>query len=112
MLWERDQKEAQSKPAACNEAMKHIFARCCKKMAVQVCTSHNYANFYIFPCALLIALYDIGLIHVLITVYFRRLKINHDSHEFILGSGTVANRYKHTFLHCFSYLGKVLMRSL
>jgi hypothetical protein len=27
-------------------------------------------------------LYDIGLIHALITVYFRRLKINHDSHGF------------------------------
>jgi hypothetical protein len=24
-------------------------------------------------------------------VYFRRLKINHDTHEFILDSGTVAN---------------------
>jgi hypothetical protein len=28
---------------------------------------------------------------ILIGVYFRRLKINHDSHEFILESGTVAN---------------------
>jgi hypothetical protein len=27
----------------------------------------------------------------LIGVYFRRLKINHDFHEFILESGTVAN---------------------
>ncbi len=27
-------------------------------------------------------------------VYFRRLKINHDSHEFILESGTDANNYK------------------
>jgi hypothetical protein len=29
---------------------------------------------------------------ILIGVYFRRLKINHDSHEFILESGTVANK--------------------
>jgi hypothetical protein len=28
---------------------------------------------------------------ILIDVYFRRLKINHDCHEFILESGTVAN---------------------
>jgi hypothetical protein len=31
------------------------------------------------------------LIHNTDDVYFRRLKINHDSHEFILESGTVAN---------------------
>jgi hypothetical protein len=30
---------------------------------------------------------------ILIGVYFRRLKINHDSHEFILESGTIANIY-------------------
>jgi hypothetical protein len=34
---------------------------------------------------------------LLIAVYFRRIKINHDSHEFILESGTVANRYKEVF---------------
>jgi hypothetical protein len=28
---------------------------------------------------------------ILIDVFFYRLKINHDSHEFILESGTVAN---------------------
>jgi hypothetical protein len=32
---------------------------------------------------------------MLIYVYFRRLKINHDSHEFILESGTVANTTVH-----------------
>jgi hypothetical protein len=30
----------------------------------------------------------------MIVVYFRRLKINHDSHEFILESGTIANKAK------------------
>jgi hypothetical protein len=30
---------------------------------------------------------------VLTVVYFHRLKINHDSHEFILESGTVGNSY-------------------
>jgi hypothetical protein len=29
---------------------------------------------------------------ILINVYFRRLKINHDSREFILQSSTVANK--------------------
>jgi hypothetical protein len=28
---------------------------------------------------------------ILIVVYFHRLKINHESHKFILESGTVAN---------------------
>jgi hypothetical protein len=32
---------------------------------------------------------------ILIGVYFRRLKENHDSHEFILESRTVANKYVH-----------------
>ncbi len=30
---------------------------------------------------------------ILTVVYFHRLKINHDSHEFILESGTVTNKY-------------------
>ncbi len=34
-----------------------------------------------------------NLIITLTDAYFRRLKINHDMHEFILESGTVANRY-------------------
>jgi hypothetical protein len=32
-------------------------------------------------------------IEILTDVYFHRLKINHDSHEFILESGTVANSF-------------------
>jgi hypothetical protein len=33
----------------------------------------------------------IELSAILIIVYFHRLKINHESHEFILESGTIAN---------------------
>ncbi len=31
---------------------------------------------------------------------FRRLKINHDSHEFILESGTVTNMYEFEYFKC------------
>jgi hypothetical protein len=34
---------------------------------------------------------------MILTVYFHRLKINHDSHEFILESSTVAKKYYVTF---------------
>ncbi len=30
---------------------------------------------------------------ILTVVYFHRLRINHDSHQFILESGTIANNY-------------------
>ncbi len=48
----------------------------------------------IIPCALLICpvWYQSWFI-LLIAVYFSRLKIKHDSHEFLLESGTVANIY-------------------
>jgi hypothetical protein len=36
-------------------------------------------------------LVSLNLIIVLTDVYFHRLKINHDAHEFILESGTIAN---------------------
>jgi hypothetical protein len=39
----------------------------------------------------LLLLYQGNWYIILNGVYFRRLKINHDSHEFILESGTVAN---------------------
>ncbi len=32
---------------------------------------------------------------ILTVVYFHRLEINHDSHEFTLEPGTIANRYKY-----------------
>jgi hypothetical protein len=37
----------------------------------------------------------------LIGVYFRRLKINHDTHEFILESGTVTNTFSKVVLKVF-----------
>jgi hypothetical protein len=116
--------------------MKDVFARCFKKMAVQVCTviimclpscnivySHNMLQFlhsgnlirniYLFIYTQLFMCS--GQVHdptsqfssrplfvckfrrqggcgLLIGVYFHRLKINHDSHEFILESSPVANR--------------------
>jgi hypothetical protein len=60
-----------------NEAMKDVFAKCFKKTAVQVCAE------IICIC---------HLVKVLVFI-FRRLKINHDSHEFNLESGTVSNNY-------------------
>jgi hypothetical protein len=40
-------------------------------------------------CAFFLCL---SCVHIITDVYFRRLKINHESHEFILDPGTVANR--------------------
>jgi hypothetical protein len=81
---------------AWNKAMKDVFARCSKKMAVQVCTviivcsfSCNVVCFH----NMLDSLYLGKLIHNSDwCLFFRRLKINHDSHEFTLESGTIANR--------------------
>jgi uncharacterized paraquat-inducible protein A len=71
--------------------MKDVFVRSFKKTAVQVCTvnyvqlfSYNHISYY-YSC-----IQGCWFI-ILIVVYFRRLKINQDSHEFILESGTVAN---------------------
>ncbi len=90
-----------------NEAMKDAFARCHKKTAVQVCTltimhsclisvGINVYDPLVLPSSIqlsiipILCVYRICIITV-ICVYFRRLKINHDVHEFILDSGTVAN---------------------
>jgi hypothetical protein len=58
-----------------------------KKLAMNEC--HEFFNM------LLACYYDylvsLNWITILTIVYFHRLKINHDSHEFILESGTVAN---------------------
>jgi hypothetical protein len=75
--------------------MKDIFARCSKKIAVQVCTSYNNVFMsvqspYVLLVCLEIILYP-GLIHFTDCCLFSQVKINHDSHEFILESGTVAN---------------------
>jgi hypothetical protein len=78
------------------EAMKDVFARCFKKTAVQECTV------IICNCCLIMSCIQVSCYYsciqgywfiILINVYFRRLKINHESHEFILESGTVANNY-------------------
>jgi hypothetical protein len=84
--------------------MKDIFARCLKRADVQVCTlSCVYIN---LPCKSILATYvpffvTINDCHplarmsfcdcIITGVYFPRLKINHESHEFILDTGTVAN---------------------
>jgi hypothetical protein len=47
---------------------------------------------------MLLFLHPGNLIRILIGVYFRRLKINHDTHEFILESGTIANSYSVIFI--------------
>jgi hypothetical protein len=47
---------------------------------------------------MLLFLHPGNLIRILIGVYFRRLKINHDTHEFILETGTIANSYSVIFI--------------
>jgi hypothetical protein len=75
--------------------MKDVFARCFKKTAVQVCTV------IICSCCLVMSCIH-GLCHYFLRsgilihntykcLFFCRLKINHESHEFILESGTVVN---------------------
>jgi hypothetical protein len=83
-----------------NEAMKDVFARCFKKTAVQVCTVIICSCHLVMSCnscIMLLFLHSGKLIHntVLICVYFCRLKINHDSPEFILESGAVENTNSH-----------------
>jgi hypothetical protein len=61
--------------------MKDIFARWFKKTAVQLCTVNIM---HLSSCNIMYS-------HIMLVFIFGRLKINHDSHEFILESGTVAN---------------------
>ncbi len=78
--------------------------RCSKKMAIQVCTKlwlHNYAiernclELFVacYPCLIMNVLCPQANLQYWSMFIFRRLKINHDSHEFILEFGTVANTY-------------------
>jgi hypothetical protein len=79
---------------ALNEAMKDVFARCPEKTAVLVCiiimclvvVSFNIYISYHHPC-----IRETNTWYWLLFI-FRRLKINHDVHEFILDSGTIANK--------------------
>jgi hypothetical protein len=88
------------------EAMKDALARCHKKTAIQVCTLtiihcrlvsvhiHVMTCLYFYPA---LGYLSLPLLHVQNLIHnsnwclFRRLKINHDVHELILDSGTVAN---------------------
>ncbi len=78
---------------AWNEDMKDIFARCLRKIAVQVCIVIIMHSCLISLCIhIIVSLLLQGIWSViLIGAYFCRLKINHDTHEFILESATFAN---------------------
>ncbi len=79
--------------------MKDIFARCFKKTPVQVCTV------IICSCRLAMSCVHVScycFLHLGMLIHntdwclflvFRRLKINHESHEFILQSGTIVNNH-------------------
>jgi hypothetical protein len=75
--------------------MKDVFVRCFKKTAVQVCTVIICSCRLVMSCIHVLCHYFLRsgiLIHNNDKcLFFRRLKINHESHEFILESGTVAN---------------------
>ncbi len=79
-----------------NEAMKDVLARCFKKTAVQVCTVIVCICRLVTSCIHILCCYFLhsgNLIHNIDwCLFFCRLKINHDSHEFILESGTIMNR--------------------
>jgi hypothetical protein len=79
--------------------MKDVFARCFKKIAIQEDRySSMYSNYcaftpYILMHSRIMLLFQGILFIILISVNFHRLKINHDTHEFILESGTIMNTY-------------------
>ncbi len=77
-----------------NEVMKDIFARSPEKTAVQVCVITVYFVVVSFKYLHVVplSLCQGNQYTILVAVFFRRLKIDHDVHEFILDSGTVANR--------------------
>jgi hypothetical protein len=76
--------------------MKVVFARCFKKMAIQVCTvlviimCFCLYNTVCLPSIPYNYLYPESCFTLLITVILQ-IKINHDSHEFILESCTIVN---------------------
>ncbi len=97
MLGEGGQKETQSKPGTRPwRAYWQGAARRWLFKYVQVIITVCVLTCMITVCSLSMP-YDylwLGNWFTLLTaVYFCRLKINHDSHEFILESGTVANKY-------------------
>ncbi len=60
--------------------------RTCQYFYVLFTCCHDYLVTHYSPCIL-------ELSTILTVVYFHRLKINHDSRDFILESGTVANNH-------------------
>jgi hypothetical protein len=90
---ERDREEAQSKPESRpwrtysrGASWRWLF----KYVQVTIRYSYLY-NYCVFSWYVLQLLISRNWFTLLIAVYFCRLKMNHDSHEFILESGTVAN---------------------
>ncbi len=85
--------------------MKDVFARCLKRADFQVCTLIVYMLFYnaylslttyvpFFTINNHVPLHGQVFCDCIRTgVYFLQVKINHESHEFLLDSGTVAYSY-------------------
>ncbi len=93
-----------------DEAMIDVFARCSKKIAAQVCIEYMIMWFVFkrkktgMPCVACVIFLMLDpilmIVRCTIIIYdsyrlfiFRRLKINHDSHEFFLESSTITNSY-------------------
>jgi hypothetical protein len=77
-----------------NKAMKDVFVRLLKKTAVHVCTlnimhCHLVSTSITFYAAIPASREFLSA--MLTGVYFRKLKINYDIHEFILDPGTIMN---------------------
>jgi hypothetical protein len=73
--------------------MKDVFARCLEKTAIQVCIIVIYLVMHRLVSTCCTSIPVSGKpIHNIDCCYFHRLKINHGVHEFILDSGTIANR--------------------
>jgi hypothetical protein len=87
--------------------MTNVFARCYKKIAAQVCTMYMIAFnqvgkknlivvIYLQYGTVIICAYNSGIPSTDWCLFFCRLKINNDSHEFILEFRTVANNNSKT----------------
>jgi hypothetical protein len=80
--------------------MKDIFARCLKKNIAQVCTlpkggyiADKCVNLLVTTSISFFVLSRVQNMRVIQEFIFHRLKINHESHEFILDPGTIANTF-------------------
>ncbi len=102
---EGDQKEAQSKPGSrpwrmyLQGALRRWLFKYVQVIIMCSCL-YNYHVFSLYALQLFISR---SWFTLLIAVYFHRLKINHESHEFILESGTITNNtYPLEYQICFS----------